>query len=53
MAHYWPVRAPRPVTKKLDPSLPFLTGMRILDVLFPWSWVAPPRSPGPSVPARP
>ncbi|MGI8747620.1 MAG: V-type ATP synthase subunit A, partial [Deinococcus sp.] len=35
LAHYWPVRAARPVALKKDPSLPFLTGMRILDVLFP------------------
>ena len=33
--HPWPVRQARPVAKKLDPVTPFLTGMRILDVLFP------------------
>ncbi|GGS00359.1 V-type ATP synthase subunit A [Deinococcus sedimenti] len=47
MAHYWPVRAPRPVTKKLDPSLPFLTGMRILDVLFPLVMGGAAAIPGP------
>ena len=47
MAHSWPVRAPRPVAKKLDPSLPFLTGMRILDVLFPLVMGGAAAIPGP------
>ncbi|WP_412027770.1 V-type ATP synthase subunit A [Deinococcus yunweiensis] len=47
MAHYWPVRAPRPVAQKLDPSLPFLTGMRILDVLFPLVMGGTAAIPGP------
>lgn len=47
LAHYWPVRAPRPVAKKLDPSLPFLTGMRILDVMFPLVMGGAAAIPGP------
>ncbi|MBB6098263.1 V/A-type H+-transporting ATPase subunit A [Deinobacterium chartae] len=47
LAHYWPVRQPRPVAKKLDPSLPFLTGMRILDVLFPLVMGGAAAIPGP------
>lgn len=35
LSHHWPVRAPRPYVKKLDPSIPFVTGMRILDTFFP------------------
>jgi V/A-type H+-transporting ATPase subunit A len=31
----WPVRMPRPVRRKLDPEVPFITGQRILDALFP------------------
>ena len=31
----WPVRIPRPFSKKIPPDLPFLTGQRILDTLFP------------------
>ncbi len=31
----WPVRSPRPIKKKLDPDIPFVTGQRILDALFP------------------
>ncbi|MGY2892601.1 V-type ATP synthase subunit A [Deinococcus sp. UYEF24] len=47
LAHYWPVRAARPVALKKDPSLPFLTGMRILDVLFPLVMGGAAAIPGP------
>jgi len=47
MMHTWPVRQPRPVTKKLDPVTPFLTGMRILDVLFPLTMGGTAAIPGP------
>lgn len=35
MAQRWPVRQPRPVQSRLSPSEPLLTGMRIIDTLFP------------------
>ncbi|MBF0357255.1 MAG: V-type ATP synthase subunit A, partial [Magnetococcales bacterium] len=35
MSHYWPVRTPRPVSKRLGVGPPLLTGQRILDCLFP------------------
>eukprot|EP00002_Diphylleia_rotans_P008339 TRINITY_DN1812_c0_g1_i1.p1 TRINITY_DN1812_c0_g1~~TRINITY_DN1812_c0_g1_i1.p1 ORF type:complete len:596 (-),score=120.18 TRINITY_DN1812_c0_g1_i1:58-1845(-) len=35
MAHYWPVRTPRPVAEKLPGDYPLLTGQRVLDGLFP------------------
>ena len=35
MMHKWPVRMPRPVTEKLNPDIPLITGQRILDGLFP------------------
>jgi V/A-type H+-transporting ATPase subunit A len=35
LSQRWPVREGRPYTVKLDPSTPFLTGMRILDTFFP------------------
>lgn len=35
MVQRWPVRIGRPYGRKLDPSEPFLTGMRILDTFFP------------------
>jgi V/A-type H+/Na+-transporting ATPase subunit A len=45
--HPWPVRRARPVQKKLDPVTPFLTGMRILDVLFPLTMGGTAAIPGP------
>lgn len=45
--HTWPVRQPRPVQRKLDPVVPFLTGMRILDVLFPLAMGGTAAIPGP------
>lgn len=35
MMQTWPVRLPRPHTKKLDPVLPLVTGQRVFDCLFP------------------
>ena len=35
MMQHWPVRIPRPYTKKLDPVLPLITGQRVFDCMFP------------------
>ncbi len=35
LAHYWPVRIPRPTLKREEPTVPLVTGMRILDTMFP------------------
>ncbi|MBN2440463.1 MAG: V-type ATP synthase subunit A [Spirochaetales bacterium] len=35
MMQRWPIRKPRPVEKRLLPSLPLVTGQRVLDTLFP------------------
>ena len=35
MLQKWPVRKPRPVSKKFDPSLPLITGQRVIDTFFP------------------
>jgi len=35
MLQKWPVRKPRPVAKKYDPTLPLITGQRIIDTFFP------------------
>ncbi len=35
LAHRWPVRVARPNREKLLPTVPLITGMRILDFLFP------------------
>ena len=31
----WPVRRPRPVRSRLDPSVPLVTGQRVIDSFFP------------------
>src|SRR5829696_4107207 len=31
----WPVRDPRPIEARLDPSTPLITGQRAIDLLFP------------------
>ena len=43
----WPVRKPRPVSKKLTPSTPLITGQRILDGLFPVAKGGTAAIPGP------
>ncbi len=35
MMQRWPVRKGRPYVRKLDPSVPLITGQRIFDCLFP------------------
>ncbi|MDP3178925.1 MAG: V-type ATP synthase subunit A, partial [Spirochaetaceae bacterium] len=37
LAHDWPVRVPRPSLRRLPPSEPLMTGLRVVDVLFPLS----------------
>lgn len=37
LAHYWPVRKPRPFSDKLSVSEPLITGQRVIDVFFPLS----------------
>lgn len=35
MFHYWPIRKPRPFFRRLLPDEPLVTGMRVVDLLFP------------------
>ncbi len=35
MRQRWPVRIPRPFRVKLEPTMPLITGTRIIDTLFP------------------
>ena len=35
MYHRWPVRKPRPYAERYDPSVPLITGQRIIDTYFP------------------
>ena len=47
MMQKWPVRMPRPVSKKLTPDTPLITGQRILDGLFPVAKGGTAAIPGP------
>jgi V/A-type H+-transporting ATPase subunit A len=47
MTHLWPIRRARPFQEKLAPEEPFVTGMRILDVLFPVAMGGTAAIPGP------
>ncbi len=47
MMQKWPVRKPRPVSKKLMPNTPLITGQRILDGLFPVAKGGTAAIPGP------
>ncbi len=33
----WPIRTPRPVKERLAPTIPLITGQRVIDTLFPVS----------------
>jgi V/A-type H+/Na+-transporting ATPase subunit A len=35
MYHKWPVRRPRPYAERYDPTVPLVTGQRIIDTYFP------------------
>lgn len=35
MYHKWPVRRPRPYTERYDPTVPLITGQRVIDTYFP------------------
>lgn len=47
LMHYWPVRKPRPIKEKLMPTIPLITGQRILDTLFPIAKGGTGAIPGP------
>ncbi|MCH7561680.1 MAG: V-type ATP synthase subunit A, partial [Thaumarchaeota archaeon] len=35
MYHKWPVRKPRPIKSRYDPTVPLITGQRVIDTFFP------------------
>lgn len=35
MSQKWPLRQPRPFDERLQEDIPLLTGLRVLDTLFP------------------
>jgi len=47
MMQKWPVRVPRPVLEKMNPTVPLITGQRILDGLFPIAKGGTAAIPGP------
>ena len=47
LKHNWPVRVARPVTVKLRPEAPLITGQRIFDALFPLAKGGVAAIPGP------
>lgn len=47
MMQKWPVRTPRPYQQKYAPVIPLITGMRILDFLFPLAKGGAAGIPGP------
>jgi V/A-type H+/Na+-transporting ATPase subunit A len=47
MIQRWPVRVPRPVKEKKNPTIPLITGQRILDGLFPIAKGGTAAIPGP------
>ncbi|HOC68517.1 MAG TPA: V-type ATP synthase subunit A [Candidatus Hydrogenedentes bacterium] len=47
MVQRWPVRQPRPVTRKLPPTETMTTGQRVLDMLFPLTMGGTACVPGP------
>ncbi len=47
LAHFWPVRKPRPFKQKLPPLLPLHTGQRVIDTFFPIAKGGTAAIPGP------
>ena len=47
MYHRWPVRVPRPYKEKLEPVEPLLTGIRVIDTIFPIAKGGTAAIPGP------
>jgi V/A-type H+-transporting ATPase subunit A len=47
MYHRWPVRKPRPIMEKLEPVEPLITGMRVIDTMFPMAKGGTGAIPGP------
>ncbi len=47
MYHTWPIRKPRPYLEKYPPEVPLITGIRIIDALFPMAKGGQGAIPGP------
>ena len=53
MTQKWPIRVPRPVSRRYPASRPLITGQRIVDTLFPLAKGGTAAIPGASAPGRP
>ena len=47
LAHKWPVRQGRPFKRKINPTIPLITGQRVLDTFFPLAKGGSACVPGP------
>ena len=47
MIQKWPVRSPRPITEKINPNQPLVTGQRVIDTFFPVMKGGTAAAPGP------
>ncbi|HZY70958.1 MAG TPA: V-type ATP synthase subunit A [Thermoplasmata archaeon] len=47
LSHKWIVRVPRPVQQKLPPTIPLLTGQRVIDTMYPLAKGGTACIPGP------
>ena len=47
LSHKWVVRIPRPVLQKLAPTIPLITGQRVIDTFFPVAKGGTAAIPGP------
>lgn len=47
LSHRWKVRTPRPISRKLPPDTPLLTGQRVFDTFFPVAKGGTSAIPGP------
>lgn len=47
LAQRWPIRTPRPVQRKLVPTIPLVTGQRVIDTFFPIAKGGTSAIPGP------
>lgn len=47
LSQTWPVRRARPVSRKMDPTVPLVTGQRVIDTFFPVAKGGTAAIPGP------
>ena len=53
LCQQWPIRTARPVQQRLTPTIPLITGQRVMDTLFPIAKGGTAAIPAASAPAKP